>query len=56
MQKTLIINQSKDGGYFIDILREGYNIIEKTIYNEELAQNILQAINNEELAQSILQL
>lgn len=34
-----------DGEKAIDILRTGYNFIDETIYNDELASKILQLIN-----------
>lgn len=30
----------------IDILRSGYNIIEETIYNDEIARQVIEIINN----------
>lgn len=40
-----IILREEDGA--IDILFNGYNIIAKTIYNEELTKQIIKLIENE---------
>jgi len=41
----LEINESEDNGLFIDVLENDYNFIKDTIYNEELAKEILSKIN-----------
>lgn len=43
MKKHIIIEEI-DGELAVQVLQTGYNIIEKTIYDPELAQMILQAI------------
>jgi hypothetical protein len=43
MKKQFIIEES-DGKFSVSILKEGYNIIEETIYDSELAKAILAAI------------
>jgi hypothetical protein len=43
MRKHIIIEEI-DGELAVQILQTGYNIIEKTIYNPELAKSILAAI------------
>ena len=46
MDKNIdIILNEKDGR--IDLLYTGYNIIAKTIYNEELTKKIVELITNE---------
>lgn len=47
MENLLTINIIKDddGGKAIEILYNGYNIIQETIYNDELAEQVLQLIN-----------
>lgn len=46
MQKTLIIRQiDADGTLVVDVLQDGYNIIESTVYGAtELAQALLDYI------------
>lgn len=46
MQKTLIIRQINDKGELaVDVLQEGYNIIERTVYGAtDLAQALLNYI------------
>lgn len=46
--KKHFIIEKIDGELAVVILKDGYNIIEKTIYNPELAKNILGAIENAE--------
>lgn len=43
MKKHIIITEV-NGELAIELLRDGYNIIEKTIYDPELAKTILAAI------------
>lgn len=43
MKKHIIIEEV-NGELAIQILKQGYNIIEKTIYDPDLAQMILQAL------------
>lgn len=43
MKKHIIIEEI-DGELAVQILRTGYNIIEKTIYDPELAKTILDAV------------
>lgn len=45
-KKTIVIAQTDDG-LVIDILQDGYNIVEKTIHNDELSRMILESINEE---------
>lgn len=47
MENLLTINIIKDdeGEKTIQILYNGYNIIQETIYNDELAEQVLQLIN-----------
>lgn len=46
MKNLLTINIIKeDDGKAIEILYNGYNIIQETIYNNELADQILQLVN-----------
>lgn len=47
MSKQFIIEEI-NGELAIQILRDGYNIIEKTIYDAELAKSILKSIEDEE--------
>lgn len=42
---TLIIEKNEDGEKEIQILYNGYNIIQETLYNDELASKILQLVN-----------
>lgn len=39
MRKTLIIQDN-----MIDVFKDGYNIIEKTIYGEEVPRTLIQAL------------
>lgn len=46
--KTLLqiqIIELDDGSKALDVLKTGYNIIEKTIYNNDIAEQVLQIIN-----------
>lgn len=49
MKKTIIINKDEETGEItIDVLKDGYNIIEKTIYDgEELVQPLLNYLEGE---------
>lgn len=42
---SINIRTEDDGEKVIEILYNGYNIIQETIYNDELANKILQLIN-----------
>lgn len=44
MRKHIIIEEI-DGELVVQVLQTGYNIIEKTIYDTELAQSILNQID-----------
>lgn len=47
MEKTLmeiVVKQNESGEKFIDVLRQGYNIIDYTIYDEKAASQILKTI------------
>lgn len=47
INKHLIIRQDDDGQLVIDVLMDGYNIIEETVYDaHELAKALLDHINN----------
>lgn len=57
MTTTLIIRRSDNDGLVIDVLEEGYNIIDKTLYDcGELAQQLLDKIQRsyQDEIQSIL--
>lgn len=43
---TIIIRDSGNGEKAIDILYNGYNIIQETIYDNDLTNTILDLINN----------
>ena len=45
--KQQIIIEKIDGELAVQILQPGYNIIEHTLYNPELAKTILDAIEEE---------
>lgn len=48
MEKQLLniqIRTDEDGEKYIDILYNGYNIIQETIYDNELAGKILELVN-----------
>jgi DNA-binding MarR family transcriptional regulator len=42
------VGEDNEKQIVIDILKNGYNIIEQTIYNEQLAKKILELIESEE--------
>lgn len=52
MRKHIIVEsyEQEDGEkyYIIDVLKDGYNIIDFTIYDDELGKNILEAIEKAE--------
>ena len=41
MQKTLIIRTQEDGSLVVDVLRDGYNIIDHTVYDAEIEARAL---------------
>lgn len=45
--KQQIIIEEIDGELAVQVLEPGYNIIERTLYNPELAKTILDAIEEE---------
>ena len=49
MKKTIIIREQEDGSLAVDVLRDGYNIIEHTVYdaNDEAAA-LIARIESEE--------
>ena len=45
--KSIMIMQDDDGKLFIDVLEDGYNIIDYSIYDNAKARRILKAVNSQ---------